>query len=376
VLRDAVAQAPRRRSFTRLDPRIVTIRTDHLRTLVDDAGIVQHATGAIPNRSSGYCVDDVARLAVVALEQARRGDEQLWTSIVYRALSFLQDAAGPGGMRNFMSYDRRWLDEPHVGDHVGRAVWALGEILSTAWAPALVRPVTALLDTLVDALEGPLPLRTGAYAVLGLARLDPDRRTPAARRLLDRAVRDLEEALDAHSGPGWTWFEERLTYDNARLPQALLIGGAALGRPDLRDRALDALAWLGDESGLASRTLRLTGHEGRGRGEPAPGTGDEQPLEASAFVGAELAAFVATGDAQHAVRAQLAFDWFLGRNRLQLPLYDFATGGCCDGLGWEAVNDNQGAESTLAVHHAAAQLDAAGLPTVLRQRVVPPAVRA
>jgi hypothetical protein len=114
--------------------------------------------------------------------------------------------------------------------------------------------------------------------------------------------------------------------------------------------------------------LLLTGHRGRHRDEPAPGTGDEQPLDASAFVEAELAAFAATHDPEHGARAQTAFDWFLGRNRLNRPLYDFATGGCSDGLGDEAINGNEGAESTLAFHRAQLSLDAAGLPVVVRHR--------
>ena len=176
VLREAVELAPRRRRSVSLDRQRVTMRTDHLLTLVDDVGIIQHANGVIPNRQSGYCVDDVARLAVVALELARRGDEQVWTSIVYRSLAFLQDAtAAEHGLRNFMGYDRRWLDAPHHGDHVGRSIWALGEILSTAWVPAVVGPSERLLDTIVRTIPADSSLRTGAYAALGLARLDPDR---------------------------------------------------------------------------------------------------------------------------------------------------------------------------------------------------------
>jgi hypothetical protein len=144
------------------------------------------------------------------------------------------------------------------------------------------------------------------------------------------------------------------------------VGGEALGREELTQTGLEALRWLGDESGLAEGTLRLTGHLGRSRSEPAPGGGDEQPLDAAAFVAAELAAFAISGDQEHALRAQRAFDWFLGRNRLHQPLYDFATGGCSDGLGEETTNDNQGAESTLALHRAALLLDVAGLPTVVR----------
>ncbi len=372
VLREATIAAPRRTPISEVELELADPRTNHLLTLVDDCGIVQHAHGGIPNRQSGYCVDDVARLTVVALELEQRTRDRTWISVLYRALAFLHDATDGAGMRNFMSYDRRWLDEPHVGDHVGRSVWALGDVLSTAWVPAAVGPARRLLATLVDSLKGELSHRTAAYAILGLARLDPDRLDASARSLLERCVTQLEDALEAHAVEGWRWFEERLTYDNARLPHALIVGGVALDRDDAVKAGLDSLAWLGDESGLAEGRLRLTGHLGRTKGEPASGGGDEQPLDASAFVEAELAAFGCTGDPEHGARAQASFEWFLGRNRLGLPLYDFATGGCGDGLGEEAVSENEGAESTLAFHRAQLVLDAAGLPRVLRRGSIRP----
>jgi hypothetical protein len=269
-------------------------------------------------------------------------------------------------MRNFMSYERRWLDAPHVGDHVGRSIWALGDVLTTAWVGALVGPARRLLATLVASLEGEVSLRTAAYATLGLARLDADRLEDDAQRLLERSVSQLETAYRECSDDGWKWFEDSLTYDNARLPQALIVGGASLGRDAAVATGLETLAWLGDECGLAEGLLRLHGHEGRRRGEPAPGRGDEQPLDAAAIVEAELSAFIVTGDPLHGARARRAFEWFLGRNRLGRPLYDFATGGCSDGLGADDVNANEGAESTLAFHRAQLVLDAAGLPRVVR----------
>ena len=371
VLREAHELAPRRRPAGVADLQLTSLRTDHLHTLVDDVGIVQHANGIIPNRDTGYCVDDVARLAVVSLALARRGDEQPWTSILYRALAFLQAAEGDGGMRNFMSYDRRWLDEPHVGDHVGRSVWALGDILSTAWIPAAVEPTRQLLDRLVGGLgDREVHLRTAAYAVLGLSRLDADRLNRPSRHLLERLVEQLASAYARNASDDWQWFEGALSYDNARLPQALISGGNALGRDDLVDAGLESLRWLGDECGLAQGMLRLPGHHGRRQGEAAPGLGDEQPIDAAALVEAELAAFAITREPEHGIRARRSFEWFLGRNRLDRPLYDFATGGCSDGLGTEDLNANEGAESTLAFHRAALLLDAAGVSTSAREPVL------
>jgi glycosyltransferase involved in cell wall biosynthesis len=374
VLQEADELAPRRRPAGVADLHLTSLRADHLLTLADDVGIVQHAHGVIPNRESGYCVDDVARLAVVSLARARRGDEQIWNSHLYRALAFLHAAAGDGGMRNFMSYDRRWIDEPHVGDHVGRSIWALGDILATAWIPAVVRPAGDLLDRLVGTLTGDVYLRTAAYAVLGLSRLDADRLEPEARRLLERLVEQLADAYERSFSEDWRWFEDDLTYDNARLSQALLTGASALGRPELAELGLESLRWLGDECGLDEGALRLPGHRGRSRGERAPGAGDEQPLDAAALVEAELSAFAVTHEAEHGLRAMRAFEWFLGRNRLQRPLYDFATGGCSDGLGSDSVNDNEGAESTLAFHRAALLLDAAGVRAGARERALEPAL--
>jgi glycosyltransferase involved in cell wall biosynthesis len=373
VLQEAGELAPRRRPAGVADLHLTSLRTDHLLTLADDVGIVQHAHGIIPNRSSGYCVDDVARLAVVSLALAGRGDEQVWTSNLYRALAFLQAAAEGAGMHNFMGYDRRWLDEPHIGDHVGRSIWALGDILATAWIPAVVRPARDLLDRLVATLSDDVSLRTAAYAVLGLSRLDADRREPAAHRQLERLVELLAEAYERSCTDDWCWFEDQLTYDNARLSQALVAGAYALDRPELAEVGLESLRWLGDECGLAKNALRLPGHRGRRRGEPAPGAGDEQPLDAAALVEAELIAFAVTHKAEHGVRAIRAFEWFLGRNHLQKPLYDFATGGCSDGLGHDALNDNEGAESTLAFHHAALLLDAAGVRAADREPAREPA---
>jgi glycosyltransferase involved in cell wall biosynthesis len=368
VLAEAKDSSARRDRVSASDWHYNRARVDHLLTLTDDVGIIQHADGLIPNRGSGYCVDDVARLVPVALELARRKDQQTWMTIVLRSLGFLADAIAPTGMHNLMSYDRRWLDDPHPGDHVGRTVEALAETLDGSVASAVLEPAERLLGRLVAGFPHPSSPRTSAFAILGLARLDPERMDSSSKTLIDRLVDQLVRTYEQNADQSWRWFENELTYDNARLSQALIVGGLAVGRDDATDAGLESLRWLGDECGLDRGMLRLPGNQGRRRGEPAPGAGDEQPLDACAFVEAELAAFEATSDREHCRRAQLAFDWFLGRNRLHLPLYDFSSGGCSDGIGDSAINGNQGAESTLSFHRAALAVDAAGLSATLHER--------
>jgi len=346
-------------------PQLPPVRADHLLELVDDVGIVQHAHGVIPDRATGYCVDDVARLAQVALQLGRHDDDPSWYRLASRALGFLHHAttgSSPGaGMRNFMSYERRWLDAPHVGDHLGRAVWALGELLSEPAATTMSDAAHETFDLLLRSVDRPdISPRTAAFAILGLARAHPDRLDERSWLLLAQLTRRLTAAFHTHASKAWPWFENSLTYDNARLAQALIAGSHRLGDATGTEIGLQALTWYGNECGLEDDLVRLPGNEGRRRGEPAPGMGDEQPLDAAALVEAEIDALAATGDGGHAERARSAFEWFLGRNHLWLPVYDALTGGCHDGLSRLKVNPNEGAESTLAFMHARLALQASG----------------
>ena len=300
VLREAVELAPRRRRpVARLDPQLVSMRTDHLLTLVDDVGIVQHANGVIPNRETGYCVDDVARLAVVAAR------------------------ARPPRRRAGLDVDRLPLARlPPGRDRPARrgcgTSWATTDAGSTSRTSATTSaapsgrsarssrrpgcpPSSARRAACSTRSSGTLGAgHVAAHRCLRRARTRPARPRPAAAGgsacCSSESLDQLADAYETHATAEWRWFEDALTYDNARLPHALIVGGAALGRDDLTETGLEALRWLGDESGLVDGTLRLTGHLGRDRTEPAPGGGDEQPLDASAFVAAELAAFAVTGD--------------------------------------------------------------------------------
>jgi glycosyltransferase involved in cell wall biosynthesis len=366
VLREAVVLGPPRAVRSSPAATLPRARSSHLLTMVDDVGIIQHADGVVPLRSSGYCTDDVARLAIVALGLRRTTGAESYDRLLARSLGFLRHAwsAEERGMRNFMSYDRRWLDEPHAGDHLGRAAWAVGEVVAAAPVPALLEPSLILLREMLPALAEQRSPRTMAFAALGLAR-GGDVVGPEGAEVLGLLARRLADQQRVNGSADWYWAEDVLAYDNARLPQALVAAGMRLGDGKLVSEGMRSLEWYETELGIAGPWLQLVGHRGRRRDDPRPNDGDEQPLDAAALVEAEVEAFLATGDEVHARHAVRAFEWFLGRNRLQRAVYDFATGGCHDGLGAAEVNGNEGAESTLAYLQALLALDAAGLQATL-----------
>lgn len=364
--------------------RAPTIRPDHLLTLVDDVGIIQHADGVVANRASGYCVDDAARLVVVALGLGRQLSDPSYGRMLSSALAFLQHAwdSSPVGMHNFMSYDRRWVDDPNgppatgepavqLGDHVGRAAWALGEVVAALPARPEAGSSLRLLERMAPTLNSCTSPRAVAFTVLGLARLPaPTLSEPLEQLLRALATRLLSWYADTRTND-WRWFEGLLSYDNARLPQALIAAGQRLGEPEWRAAGLEALEWYAAQCGIDAAHVRLVGNSCRQQVSavpPAPAEldhatdeGDEQPLEAAALVEALLEALQATGEHGYGEQGVRAFEWFLGRNRLGLAVYDFASGGCHDGLGSETVNDNEGAESTLAFLQALLALNGAGL---------------
>jgi glycosyltransferase involved in cell wall biosynthesis len=348
--------------------QVPALNLTHLDRLTDEIGIIQFAVGAEPELSSGYCVDDVARLAIVAADLLAVGTDPQHQALAHRwlrqSMRFLLAAYDPSGaMHNVLSYNGTWEDWPHLGDHVGRAMWALGTLVGTPAVPDEIRrPASALLDELGPRAEAlaEIGLRSAAYALIGLARAG---RRDQAAPLLQR----LDQALlrTAAVDPAWRWFEPELTYDNARLPHAMLLGAALLKDEPATARAVGALEWYGEHVGLNDGTLRCVGNRWHHRGESPDlwigDDGDEQPLDADAITEAFVDAWQHTADPTCARLAGWAFGWFLGRNRVGTRLYVDSTGACHDGLSATEPNGNQGAESTLAYYQALLTLLRAGL---------------
>jgi len=335
-----------------LRKKLPDLKLDHLRTLCDDTGILQHACFTIPDRRHGYCTDDNARALLAALGIYRITKNPEMLQLANTCLSFLHSAlcSESGRFRNFLSYDRRWLEEIGSEDSHGRALWALGDAVNLAATESQRTAAMQLFSRSVSAVSELAYPRSRAFALLGISSY---LKTFGG----DRDVQHLGEHLanelfnsfrEQGCGEQWPWPEQTLTYANARLPHALLLAGEWLEHDAMIDTALGSLSWLLDVQTTAEGCLSPIGNDGwyaRG-GEQA--RFDQQPIEAFALVEACAAAQRITGEAQWGIEARRCFDWFLGKNDLGEPLYDFQTGGCHDGLHAEGVNQNEGAESTLA----------------------------
>jgi glycosyltransferase involved in cell wall biosynthesis len=349
------------------------VRRHHLLVLSDDVGIIQHADVVVPCWSSGYCVDDSARLVLVALRLGDRLPSDRSRSMISAGLALLRYAWDPAvpGLHNFLGYDRRWSDDAGGGDHVGRAVWTLGEVIAAQPPTGEARPSLRLLASMEPYLDTLTSLRTVAFALLGLVRPDPHLLPVSLLALRRQLAAQLADAFDAHASPEWRWFEPYLTYDNARLPQALIAAGSRLGDDALVERGLNALEWYAGQC-CSDSGVRLIGNRWRQQGEIAPADdGDEQPLDAAALAEAAVEAYRVTGDAAYSGLARAAFGWFLGANRWGIPVYDVSSGGCHDGLSAAGVNDNEGAESTLSFWQALLALEGAGLQQFTVSRDTP-----
>lgn len=323
----------------------------HFLSLCDETGMVQHALHCVPNRAHGYCTDDNARALLVACSLNRIGEQRLPEALTVRLSAFIQHAWNGEAkrFRNFMSYDRRWLEELGSEDSHGRALWALGECARHGREPALRNWAVALFSESLPSVESFGSPRAWSFALLGLDAFCSAVAHPAAAMqlrilLASRLMTILAEA----EADDWAWFESSLAYDNARLPQALIVTGCATETAGYVSAGLRSLRWLMGLQTSPTGVFRPVGSSSFGADRQPPRAFDQQPLEATAAISACLAAWRADGDPKWRAEAGRAFAWFLGSNDLCVPLVDVATGSCRDGLHPDRANENRGAESAVS----------------------------
>jgi glycosyltransferase involved in cell wall biosynthesis len=328
------------------------IRLEHLLRMTDSTGLFQHALFSAPNFAEGYCTDDVARafILTVLLDELEESPAHV-RALATTYMAFLNYAFDPATQRfhNHLAFARHWLDEKGSEDCHGRALWALG--LAVGRSPHRGFQVSAgqLFVRALPAVPDFTAPRSWAFVLLGihsyLERLGGDRQVTQLRELLTSRLMEL---FDKVAQPDWPWFENYLTYDNAKLPHALIVSGQAAGQAPVLERGLQALRWLVEQQTSDHGHFRPIGSNGFYTRGGKRADFDQQPIEAQATVSACLAAYRATSDAWWQEQAQRAFEWFLGWNDLGLELYSSTTGACRDALHVDRVNENSGAESTLA----------------------------
>jgi glycosyltransferase involved in cell wall biosynthesis len=342
--------------------QLPTLKLSHVNALTDDTGMLQHAIFTIPNRAEGYTTDDNARALIFTVLLAQldkdRGKDQFGKSESinpdwpFRYLAFLEHAFHPEKrrFRNFLGYDHRWIEDQGSEDSHGRSLWALGTLLARSENPGMRGAAGRLLEfSLPPALEFTSP-RAWAYTLLGIQEYlnsyPGDRDAQKVRSVLSRRLHEMYEATRRKD---WKWFENVLAYGNARLPQAMLVVGSACADDRMVFAGLEALDWLLKTQHCdTNHHFVPIGSQGFYHQGGEKARFDQQPIEAAGAVSACLEAYRVTGDRRWRSEAWSAFNWFLGDNDLQLPLYDPETGGCRDGLHPDRVNQNQGAESSLS----------------------------
>jgi glycosyltransferase involved in cell wall biosynthesis len=322
--------------------------------LTDPTGMFQHSVFSVPDRAHGYCVDDNARALILMCQNPGFGiaETKRLTSIF---AAFIQNAWNPDTQRfrNFMSFDRRWLEEKGSDDSCGRTLWALAIAATQAAEPGIRHWAASLFDTALVPISLSRSPRTRAFTMMAIAamlelRSGDSRLTTMLADCGDDLIGKLGDCRDAD----WRWFEPVLAYDNARVPEALLRAGLTLDRREFIAAGLETLAWLSDKQTASEGHFRAVGSDNFSRPFSPFLQFDQQPVEAWAMIDACSAAYAVSKDAIWRSRAVQAYRWFIGGNDLGLAVGNATTGECFDGLMPTGLNRNQGAESVLAFHLA------------------------
>jgi glycosyltransferase involved in cell wall biosynthesis len=328
------------------------IKLDHLKAFTDDTGILQHAKYTIPDRTHGYCTDDNARALLVAAMGQKYLPTNGWglDFLSGHYLGFLLYAYDEknGRFRNFMTYSRHWVEEIGSEDAHGRAIWCLGKAVAFLDDSGHLAMSTTLFKKALRAVENFHSPRAIAFCLVGMhAYLHIFSGDSDVRRVRRILADKLFNKFKNNATDDWPWLENALTYANGKLPHALLLSGQWMQRRDMIDMGLQSLKWLLSIQTEEGHFVPIGNNGWYEKGGPKARF-DQQPIESNAMIEACVEAFNFTRDKTWIDSAVQCFNWFLGNNDLNMPLYDAKTGGCRDGLMADGINQNQGAESSLA----------------------------
>lgn len=325
------------------------VNWDHILNLTDDTGIIQHALHSMPNRKEGYCIDDNARallLMVFACQHDKNGPAFRLLTVYLSFIHYMQ--TDNGYFRNFMSYTKHCTEEYGSEDAFGRTMLVLGYLVNEGPNRLMEKTGKEIFLKAFKHVHKLVSLRGIANSIIGICQYikstyPDDVREEAVVTLADKLVKEYND----NQSPDWHWFDSILTYDNAILPLALFNAYEITMNKVYLDTALASMEFL-ETVVLPGEVLKPVGNEHWYKKEETCSAFDQQGIDAMAMVMMYQQAFRITRDMVYLEKMQYCYQWFLGKNDLNVSLYDDATGGCFDGLQPHGVNFNQGAESTIA----------------------------
>lgn len=321
----------------------------HIKRLTDDTGIIQHAKFGIPNLKEGYCLDDNARALLMSLMAYKQKKDTLALEFMPIYLSYIHYMQREDGLfRNFLSFNRNFLDEIGSEDSFGRTIWALGYLLGNAPNDAYYQTGKLVFFDAAPNFENLQSIRSIANSMIGICHYlksnpSDDDMTERLRMLAQKLTKEYKD----YSTPDWRWFESLLAYDNGILPLALLHAASILNDPEITKTGIETMDFLTKHT-MNDGYLSIIGNKEWFHKDGEKSTYAQQPIDALAMVLMYHQAFHLTKNKDYLNQLFTAYMWFLGENDLRMSLYDFETKGCCDGFEDYGVNRNQGAESSLA----------------------------
>jgi hypothetical protein len=326
-----------------------SVKLDHLYALTDHNAVLEHANFSLPNKREGYTVDDNARALVFATKAQSLWPDDRLREFQRKLLAFiLLMQSEDGRFHNNMDFSQRIVDEPSVGDHLGRVIWATGAVIGSELPEGMKNSARQIFDRALPWGRSQNSLRTKAYTCLGLSeRLTVDSGDRNLATSLDRIATDLLEEYERHAVKGWEWFEDNLTYDNARLCQALLVAYQVLREKQFLQAAEESLTFL-VRATTRDETFVPVGNDGWYLKGGKAAMYDQQPIDAGAMIETTTLAYKLTGHPAYEKALRQALGWFFGLNTKSIRVYDDSSGACYDGITPTGVNENQGAESTVS----------------------------
>ena len=329
------------------------INLSHFEQMTTDTGIIQFSKINQPDITTGYTLDDNARaLVAICMHYQLTGDEKDIFSI-RKYLDFIKLCQQPDG--NFLNYvdeDKKFTDQNEItnlDDSNGRAIWALGYLISFIGSlPAdIISEAEIIIEKTLLHIDKVHSTRAMAFTIKGLYYYHTAKKSPENLDLVKTFANRLVQMYKHEANEDWEWFESYLTYANSILPEAMLYAWLLTRDTVYKDIAISSFKFLLSQTFNENGIEVISNKKWLQKGQEAGHFG-EQPIDVAYTIMTLNKFYDVFMDEDYIHKMEIAFNWFLGKNRLHQIIYNPCTGGCYDGLEETHVNLNQGAESTVS----------------------------